>query len=213
VANRLRLRFPNYVKEKSLRSDCHWCLRTYAERSTRDRGVETTTLYILHIVDDATTRGWSLPVADKAQAFHTLIAWQLAVETHTGDKVKAYNIDNGELKSKKFEAFCAARCTTIRHTAPETSAQNGKVERFHLTILNKARAMMISCKALLFLSDEFVVTAAYLHALSHKEAARPLKPSSARSQTFPICAKSDVALLYLCAVIPPNSTLVPSSVF
>ncbi|KAF7371902.1 Integrase catalytic domain-containing protein [Mycena venus] len=120
--------------------------------------------YTLDIVDDATTRGFSLPVADKFQAFDTLIAWQIAVETRTGERVGAYNIDNGELKSAKFSAFCAARGTEIRYTAPETSAQNGKVERFHLTILNKARAMMIACNAPLYLWDEFVVTAAYLHA-------------------------------------------------
>ncbi|KAF7360926.1 Integrase catalytic domain-containing protein [Mycena sanguinolenta] len=41
---------------------------------------------------------------------------------------------------------------------------NGKVERYHLTIHSKARAMRIGCSAPPFLWDEFCVTAAYLHA-------------------------------------------------
>jgi hypothetical protein len=81
-----------------------------------------------------------------------------------GKQVKAYNIDNGELKSHKFSAFCAARGIAICYTSPEMSAQNGKVECFHLTVVNKARAMMLSCDAPLYLWDEFVVMAAYLHA-------------------------------------------------
>jgi transposase InsO family protein len=122
--------------------------------------------YMLDIVDDCTSRGWCIPVANKSHALKALIAWQLAIEARTGDRVKAYNIDNGELKSTEFETFCASRGIEIRCTSAGTSAQNGKVERFHLTVTNKTRAMMISCNAPLFLWDEFAVTAAYLHARS-----------------------------------------------
>jgi hypothetical protein len=53
---------------------------------------------------------------------------ELAIEVHTGKRVKAYNIDNGELKSHKFEAFCTACRIAIQYTSPELSAQNSKVE-------------------------------------------------------------------------------------
>jgi hypothetical protein len=107
--------------------------------------------YILDIVDDATTAGYCIPIADKVCTLDALMAWQLAIETRTGKKVKAYNIDNGELKSHKFTAFCAAWGIAICYTLPKTSAQNEKVECFHLTVVNKVCTMMLSCDALLFL--------------------------------------------------------------
>jgi hypothetical protein len=69
--------------------------------------------YILDIVDDATTAGYCIPIADKVCALDALMAWQLAIKTHTGKWVKAYNINNGELKSHKFTVFCVARGIAI----------------------------------------------------------------------------------------------------
>jgi transposase InsO family protein len=89
---------------------------------------------MLDIVDNCTLRGWCIPVANKSHALKALIAWQLAIEARTGDRVKAYNIDNGELKSTKFETFCASHGIEIRCMSAGTSAQNGKVECYHLTI-------------------------------------------------------------------------------
>jgi hypothetical protein len=130
---------------------------------------------MLDIVDDATSRGWSIPVSDKLKALSQLISWHLTIENRTGEHIKVYNIDNGELKSTEFLNFCVSCGVEVRYTLAETSAQNGKVEHFHLTTLNKARAMMVSCDAPLFLWDEFVVTAAYLHTRS------PLKSQSGRT--------------------------------
>jgi hypothetical protein len=73
--------------------------------------------YILDIVDNATTSGYSIPVADKAHAFDSLIEWQLAIENHTGKHVKAYNIDNGELSSPTSAPLEGSRYATphLRH--------------------------------------------------------------------------------------------------
>ena len=63
-------------------------------------------------------------------------------------------------------AFVAGWCTQFgvahQRTAPYTSAQNGRAERLHRTILDKARAMLISCNAPRNLWDEFCTTSAYL---------------------------------------------------
>jgi hypothetical protein len=46
-------------------------------------------------------------------------------------------------------------------TAPHTSAQNGRAEHVHRTILGKACAMCLACHAPTSLWDEFCTTAAY----------------------------------------------------
>ncbi|KAF7372211.1 Integrase catalytic domain-containing protein [Mycena venus] len=121
-------------------------------------------LYTLDIVDDYATRGWCIPIPNKAAAFPFLQAWAMGIEARTGERIGCINIDNGELKSDEFEQWCARRGTQIKYTAPHVSKQNGKVERFHRTIHAKARAMRIYCNAPPNMWDEFCLTAAYLQA-------------------------------------------------
>lgn len=61
---------------------------------------------------------------------------------------------------------CSSHGTTQQFTAPYSSAQNGLVERQHLTIFNKGRMMKISCNAPDYLWDKFTATANYLHLLT-----------------------------------------------
>ncbi|KIJ61796.1 hypothetical protein HYDPIDRAFT_48912, partial [Hydnomerulius pinastri MD-312] len=49
--------------------------------------------------------------------------------------------DNGELKSDSLREWLLLRGTAHQFTAPNTSAQNGRVERLHRTLMGKARAM------------------------------------------------------------------------
>lgn len=120
--------------------------------------------YTLDIVDDCTSHGWSIPIPNKAAAFTHLTAWQLAIESETGERVLAYVLDNGELKSTAFDNWCTKRAIRQVWTPPHVSKMNGKCERYHRTVDGKARAMRLGCDAPLYLWDEFVVTAAYLHA-------------------------------------------------
>jgi hypothetical protein len=62
--------------------------------------------------------------------------------------------------------FCLSEGIDHQLTAPYTSAQNGRAERLHRTILRKARTMQIACNAPGFLWDEFCSTAAYLTTLT-----------------------------------------------
>jgi len=59
-------------------------------------------------------------------------------------------------------SWCSQFGIDHRRTAPYTSAQNGRAERLHRTLLDKARAMLLSCKAPPSLWDEFCATSAYL---------------------------------------------------
>ena len=58
--------------------------------------------------------------------------------------------------------WCAQFGIDHQRTAPYTSAQNGHAERLHRTLLDKARAMLLSCTAPPTLWDEFCATSAYL---------------------------------------------------
>ena len=62
--------------------------------------------------------------------------------------------------------WCDSRGIEHQFTAPHLSAHNGRCERLHLTLMNKARSMSIACAVPPFLWDEFVSTAAYLSSLT-----------------------------------------------
>jgi hypothetical protein len=120
-------------------------------------------LYSLDILDDCTSFVWTYPIKKKSQAFDVLEEFTLRMERKLPYKFGTYRIDNGELKSKKFEKFCAARGISVEHTAPYTSAHNGRVERLHLTLVNKYRAMRSWSDLPDNRWDELLATAAYLH--------------------------------------------------
>ena len=60
--------------------------------------------YVMDLLDDYTSKGWSIPLKSKDQAFPELQAWELAWEKETGFTIGTYRVNNGELKSKNMEA-------------------------------------------------------------------------------------------------------------
>jgi hypothetical protein len=120
-------------------------------------------LYALDIVDDSAAAPFALPTKNKGHAFDLLTAWILRMQNKLKKKVGIIRIDNGELKSAKFEKFCASQGITIEYMAPYTSAHNGRVERMHLTLMAKARTMMADNNLPSNRWDELYCTAAYLH--------------------------------------------------
>ena len=117
-------------------------------------------LYSMNMIDDFSSYVWSLPLARKSEAVNVLWAWHHAVENQTGDKLKIVVTDNGELLSHTMTAWCTLHDIKHQLTAPYTSAHNGRAERLHRTILEKARAMRLSCNAPPKLWDEFCATSA-----------------------------------------------------
>ncbi|KAJ3568720.1 hypothetical protein NP233_g5535 [Leucocoprinus birnbaumii] len=118
--------------------------------------------YVMNVVDDFTSYTWSYVMPHKSDAFRFFKTWLLRAEKESGHTVGVVQIDNGELKSNEMTEFCNSRAIRVRYTAPDTSAHNGKVERMHLTIMNKARTMRIQTGLPANRWDEFVKTASYL---------------------------------------------------
>ena len=118
--------------------------------------------YIMDIIDDFSSYAWSIPLSAKSDAFPALQAWEKARELETNLKIGIYRSDNGELKSEAMREWLLSRGTQHQFTAPYTSAQNGRVERLHRTLMGKARAMRIASGVPVHRWDEFVLTACYL---------------------------------------------------
>jgi transposase InsO family protein len=127
--------------------------------------------YVMNIIDDFSGYHWTRLLKAKSDAFRVLREWLDAVETQTGEKLCFLVTDNGELRSGEMTRWCTERGVTHQFTAPYTSAQNGRVERLHRTLMNKARAMRLSCNAPLHMWDEFIMTASYLSTLTASTAA------------------------------------------
>ena len=93
-----------------------------------------------------------------------MVAWANREQVRTGHRIVFINIDRGELKSERFDKWCAERGISLSFTAPDTSAHNSWGERIHLTLMDQARAMRVSCELPPSQWDEFMATAAYTRA-------------------------------------------------
>ena len=133
-------------------------------------------LYIMNVIDDYSGYHWTRLLKTKAEASRALREWLPAAENQSGEKLCYLVTDNGELRSNEIAQWCAERGITHQFTAPHTSAQNGRVERLHRTLMNKARAMRLSCDAPLRLWDEFILTSSYLSNLTTSKAANGRTP-------------------------------------
>jgi len=118
--------------------------------------------YVMNLVDDKSSRGWSFPIPKKSDAFPRLQAWEKMVKEETGFEVGVYRMDRGELKSNKVREWLESKGTKQEFTAPYTSAHCGRVERRHRTLMGKANAMRIYANCPPNLWDEFYLTASYL---------------------------------------------------
>ena len=85
------------------------------------------------------------------------------IKRHFGKVPKWLQIDNGkELINEKLKKLAAEEGVTIETSAPYSPSQNGVAERFNRTLLELARAMLISKNLPSFLWDKAVAHAAYL---------------------------------------------------
>ena len=119
-------------------------------------------VYSMNLIDDFSSYVWTFPLKSKSEAAPVLQRWHRAIENQSGHRLKILVSDNGELVSNSMTTWCSEFGIDHRRTAPYTSAQNGRAERLHRTLLDKARAMLLSCNAPPSLWDEFCATSAYL---------------------------------------------------
>ena len=139
-------------------------------------------------------------LADKSQAFDRIKERVAQIKRQFGKVPKYMRFDNGkELVNEKLRKFAAEEGIIIETSAPYSPSQNGVAERFNRTLLELARAMIISRNVPQFLWDEAVAHAAYLRnraptrALEGKtpyEAFHKLIPNVAHLREFGTSAKS-----------------------
>ena len=95
----------------------------------------------MNIIDDCLSYHWTRLLKTKAKALQALRDWLLAAENQSGEKLCYLVTENGELRSNKIAQWCSECGIIHQFTTPYTSAQNGRIERLHRTLMNKARAM------------------------------------------------------------------------
>ena len=108
-------------------------------------------VYSMNVIDDYTGYVWSLPLKRKSDASTILRGWHRAMENQSGHKLKILVTDNGELVSKSMTEWCSDLGIDHQLTAPYTSAQNGRAERLHRTLLGRARAVRKGLVSIRFL--------------------------------------------------------------
>ena len=118
--------------------------------------------YSMNIIDDFSSYVWTIALRSKDEASIAIKVWHRLVENLSGASLKSIVTDNGELLSQSVTDWCAQLGIDHQLTAPYTSAQNGRAERLHRTLMDKVRTMRAACNAPMFLWDEFCATAAYL---------------------------------------------------
>lgn len=121
--------------------------------------------FLLQIVDSATRRVWSIPLASKDEAIPAIQKWRKREELQTGNKLKAARSDNaGELK-KILDQLEKEDGVQNQSTTIASSHQNGAVERDIQTAENSMRAMLKAQNLPLEFWDEAVVADAHIRNL------------------------------------------------
>ena len=119
--------------------------------------------YYISFTDDCTRYVHVLFLKDKGQAFDRIKKRIAQIKRHFGKVPKWLRFDNGkELVNDKLKKLAMDEGIIIETSAPYSPSQNGVAERFNRTLLELARAMLISKNLPTFLWDEAVAHAAYL---------------------------------------------------
>ena len=81
----------------------------------------------------------------KSQAFEKFKNWKVLIENQTGRKIKRLRTDNGlEFCSREFDDFCRDEGIARHYTVRYTPQQNGVAERMNMTLLERARCLLLN---------------------------------------------------------------------
>eukprot|EP00833_Pecoramyces_ruminatium_P015816 jgi/Orpsp1_1/1189848/evm.model.d7180000074941.1 len=120
--------------------------------------------YFLSILDDYTRYGWVIFFKSKKQVFDIFLTWYNRVKNIFNKNIKYLHSDNGtEFINNKFLEFCNQNGIIFEHTIPNTPEENGRVERFHGTLLPNARAMLQDAHLNHVFWEDAISTANYIH--------------------------------------------------
>jgi len=172
------------------------------ESSTKIRGIgdltltdvwgpaRTTTItgdkYFITFTDAKTRRTIIYLMKAKTEALAKFKHYKAFMETQTDRKLKKLRADNGtEYVNKDFKDFLAEHGILLQTTAPHSSAQNGIAERLNRTLVENARAMLISQGLPHFFWGEAILYATYLKNRSPHRALNGKTPEEIFSGTKP----------------------------
>lgn len=100
--------------------------------------------YFLTVYDDYSHRISLTLMRMKSEALQSFKNFVNHAETQTGHKVKSVRSDRGgEFTSAAFQRYIKEKGIEHIMVPPDAHAQNGRVERAHLTILNGVRTLLV----------------------------------------------------------------------
>ena len=98
--------------------------------------------YMLNFINDHTGIAWIYPLKKKSDTYAIFRQWKPIVENEAGEHIMLLCTDNGgEYTSDTFAEYLRNEGICHQTTAPHTSAENGKAECLHRTIMNCAHAI------------------------------------------------------------------------
>ncbi|CAI5500972.1 unnamed protein product [Closterium sp. Naga37s-1] len=103
-------------------------------------------VYVLSLIDDFTRRVWSFPLPNKESATvaKVLRQWHKDVELKCGRKLKAVRSDRGgEFLGEAVKAWKAEFGIKTQLSVADTPQQNGVVERWHRTMAEGIRTLLV----------------------------------------------------------------------
>ncbi|CAI5948062.1 unnamed protein product [Closterium sp. NIES-64] len=103
-------------------------------------------VYVLSLIDDFTRRVWSFPLPNKESATvaKVLRQWHKDVELECGRKLKAVRSDRGgEFLGDAVKAWKAKFGIKTQFSVADTPQQNGVVERWHKTMAEGIRTLLV----------------------------------------------------------------------
>ena len=119
------------------------------------------------------------------------------IETKFGHPQQYLCFDNGkELVNKELEKFAGKKGITIETTAPYSLLQNGVAKRFNQTLLKLACVMLFENNLPVFLWDEAVAHAAYLHNQASTKALDGMTPYEAWMGQKPSMAHMNLVVTF-----------------
>ena len=119
--------------------------------------------YFVTFIDDYSRFCKVYLMKHKSEVFNKFKEFELIASNECGCSIGTLRTDNGgEYLSKEFESYLKSKGINYELSAPYSSAQNGVAERFNLTLMESARAIMAQAKLPERYWAEAVATAAYL---------------------------------------------------
>ena len=136
--------------------------------------------WYISFIDDCTRYSTILFLKHKGEATDRIKEHITKVERNFGKAPKWMRFDNGkELVNEETKKWAAQKGIIIETTAPYSPSQNGVAERFNRTIMELARAMLISSGLPTFLWDEAASHANYLRNRAPTRALQGITPYEA----------------------------------